>query len=141
LAIDVVEREAPVIELARTWYDLDKIPGLTTHVADGADFVQNAPSSSWDIVVIDAFDAADSTEALRSARSFSAVHRSLRAGGALAVNVIGTLDGSGPVRDVTTRLSQLFHRVRILPVMAADERYLPSDPRNVVLIASKRPPG
>jgi len=141
LAIDVVEREAPVIELARTWYDLDKIPGLTTHVADGADFVRTAPSSSWDIIVIDAFDATDSTDALKSTSFFSAVNRSLRSGGALAVNAIGTLDGSGPVRDVAARLSQLFHRVRILPVMAAGEKYLRSDRRNVVLIASKRPPG
>lgn len=137
LAIDVVEREAGVIELARAWYALDAIPGLSVHVADGAEFAERAPASSWDIVVIDAFDASDSTRALRQPRFFSAVHRVLRSGGALAVNVIGTLDGHGPVREVAELLSRRFHRVRVVPVMVADERYLPSALRNVVLVASK----
>ncbi len=134
----MVEREARVIELARTWYDLDEIPGLSVHIADGATFVEGAASASWDIVVIDAFDANESTEALLNPRFFSAVRRSLRGGGALVVNVIGTLDGQGPVHDVAAQLGRLFHRVRIVPVMAADEKYLPGDLRNVVLIASKR---
>lgn len=140
LAIDVVEREARVIELARVWYDLDKIPGLTVHIADGADFVERAGASSWDIVVIDAFDATASTEALTRPRFFTAVRRLLQCGGALAVNVIGTLDGHGPVRDVAEQLMRLFERVRIVPVMTADEAWLPSALRNVVLIASKRQP-
>ncbi|MBX2813343.1 MAG: hypothetical protein KTR25_16125, partial [Myxococcales bacterium] len=52
-------------------------------------------ASSWDIVVIDAFDPTDSTEELWTPRFFSAVRRSLRRGGALAVNIIGTLDAHG----------------------------------------------
>jgi spermidine synthase len=137
LAMDLVEREARVIDLARAWYDLDKIPGLTIHIADGAGFAERAAPSSWDIAVIDAFDASDSTEALRRPLFFSALHRLLRCGGALAVNVIGTLDGHGPVRDIAGYLSRSFQRVRVVPVMEANEEYSPSALRNVVLIASK----
>jgi len=137
LAMDVVEREACVIELARAWYDLDGIPGLTIHVADGATFMAAAAKSHWDVVVIDAFDARDSTEPLRQPQFLSTVRGVLRPGGALAVNVIGTLDGQGPVRDVAECLASLFQRVRVVPVMQAGEEYAPSSLRNVVLVGSK----
>lgn len=35
VALDLVEREAQVVELARAWYGLDAIPGLTVHIAEG----------------------------------------------------------------------------------------------------------
>lgn len=50
IRIDVVEREAAVVELARRWFDLDAIPALTAHVAEGAEFVSRAPTASWDIM-------------------------------------------------------------------------------------------
>jgi hypothetical protein len=137
LAIDLVEREARVIELARTWYGLDDIPGLAVHVADGASFVQHAARAGWDVAVVDAFDASGASDALLRPAFFAALHRSLRPGGALAMNVIGTLDGHGPVRDVSACLVRSFCRVRVVPVMLADEDYAPSALRNVVLIASK----
>jgi spermidine synthase len=137
LAMDLVEREPRVIELARAWYDLDRIPGLTVHLGDGATFMAAAAKSRWDVVVIDAFDARDSTEPLRQPQFLSTLRGVLTHGGALAMNVIGTLDGRGPVRDVAECLASLFHRVRIVPVMQAGEEYAPSSLRNVVLVASK----
>ncbi|HTV19084.1 MAG TPA: fused MFS/spermidine synthase, partial [Polyangiaceae bacterium] len=140
IALDLVEREARVVELARAWYGLDDIPHLDVHIADGACFVEHARPSSWDIVVIDAFDASaagDAGDGLCRAPFFRAVQRALRPGGALAVNVIGTLDGHGVVRDVSAWLSRWFRRVRVVPVMEADEAYSPSALRNVVLVASK----
>lgn len=140
LAIDLVEREARVVELARAWYGLGDIPGLTVHVADGASFAEHAAASSWDVAVIDAFDASNTSDApqpLLRAPFFAALQRLLRPGGALAVNVIGTLDGHGPVRDVGACLMRWFRRVRVVPVMRADEDFAPSALRNVVLIASK----
>lgn len=140
LAIDLVEREAQVVELARAWYGLGDIPGLTVHIADGASFVQHAAASRWDVAVIDAFDASgagDVPQTLLRAPFFAALQRVLRPGGALAVNVIGTLDGYGPVHDAGACLNRLFRRVRVVPVMQADEDYAPSALRNVVLIASK----
>lgn len=144
LAIDLVEREPKVIELARAWFGLDAIPGVSVHIADGARFVRHAAPASWDVAVIDAIDAAapsdmgEASGALQSAPFFASLHRALAPGGTLAVNVIGTLDGHGPVRDVTARLARAFERVRVVPVMEADERYSPSALRNVVLIASRR---
>jgi len=129
LAIDLVEREARVVELARAWFGLGEIPGLEVHVADGGCFVHESSAGRWDVAVIDAFDALDASDAshgLLRAPFFAALQRALRPGGALAVNVIGTLDGHGPVRDVSACLERLFRRVRVVPVMRADEAYAPS---------------
>lgn len=137
LAIDLVEIEPRVVDLARAWYGLDQIPGVTVHLADGAAFVQEAPPSTWDVAVIDAFDGSDATAPLRRGPFLAALRRALRPGGALALNVIGTLDGSGLVRETITELHRRFHQVRVVPVMDAEEDYSPSALRNVVLIASK----
>lgn len=97
---------------------------------------QSAPAS-FDIAIIDAFDASDATDALHRPPFFEGLHRLLRPGGAVGVNLIGTLDGFGPVRDVAACLTRSFCRVRVVPVMVSDESYAPSALRNVVLIASK----
>jgi hypothetical protein len=146
IALDLVEREARVVELAREFYDLDRIPGLSVSVAEGAEFLARAPASRWDIIVVDAFEAAEAvdgsqtTAALLQPASFRAAARVLRTGGALAVNLIGTLDGYGPVARVTRQLTRHFARVRVVPVMEANEAYAPITARNVVLVASRRAP-
>ncbi|HEV8548587.1 MAG TPA: hypothetical protein VGQ57_06155, partial [Polyangiaceae bacterium] len=53
--IEVVERDARVVELARTWFELGCVPDLSLHIADGAEFVAQAPPGSWDVAVIDAY--------------------------------------------------------------------------------------
>jgi spermidine synthase len=137
LAIDLVEREARVVELARRWFDLDQIPGVSVHIAEGERFIERAAPSSWDIAVIDAFDGADAAES--ACRPFlRALERALVPGGALAINLIGTLERQGLVQRTARELSKSFQRVRVVPVMEATEEYAPSSLRNVVLVASKR---
>jgi spermidine synthase len=137
LLLDLVEREPQVIALARTWYDLDTIPGLSVHIADAADFVEQTAAAAWDIVVIDAFDVSDGSDRLQQQPFISAVRRLLAPGGAVALNVIGTLGGPGPVQDVARILSSGFERLRIVPVLASNERYCADALRNVVLVASR----
>lgn len=52
------------------------------------------------------------------------------------MNVIETLDGCGPVHEASAESSQMITRIRVVPVMEAEENYSPSTLRNVVLIAS-----
>ncbi|MEO8183632.1 MAG: fused MFS/spermidine synthase [Deltaproteobacteria bacterium] len=138
IAIDVVEREPTVIELARQWYELDAIPQLSVHVADGVEFVQRAPADTWDVVVVDAFDSSERVSAWADPSWFGALRRALCSGGAVAINVIGTLDGTGAVPDVVRAAQGSFEQLRVLPVMVADEEYRPSALRNVVIVASRR---
>jgi spermidine synthase len=138
IAIDLVEREPAVIELARQWYDLGAIPGLCVHVADGVEFVQRAPADSWDVVIVDAFDSSERTSAWADPRWFAALRRVLCSGGAVAINVIGTLDGVGPVPGIVRAAQSGFEQLRVVPVMLGDEEYRPSALRNVVIVASRR---
>lgn len=136
LQLTLVEHMAEVIELARQWYALDAIPDLKVVVDDGSRHVQQAPAGSWDIVVVDAFDATLGSSCWAQPTFVTALQRALASGGAVAINVIGTLGGSGPVREIVQALSARFAQVRIVPVLSTDEAYAAETLRNVVVIAS-----
>ncbi len=138
MALDLVEREAAVIELARRWYELDAIPRLSVHAAEGCAFLEGAPASRWDVVVIDAFDSSQSTQVWSAPGLVASLRRALCPGGAVAINVIGTLDGNGPVQELVDALSPSFEALRVVPVLHAAERYAPGALRNVVIVASRR---
>lgn len=138
ISIDLVEHEPAVLSLARAWFDFEDIPGVTVHIADGSAFIANAAPSSWDIIVIDAYDAASCTSDFSRIEFFSALQRALRPGGAVACNVIGTLNGRGPVSEFVSAARSVFQAVRILPVFELDEDYAPNALRNVVLVATNR---
>ncbi len=133
IAMDVVESEPAVIELARSHYDLAAIPGLTVHVTDGVAFIAQARPSTWDIVVVDAFDVAQVT-AFTTASSFGALRRALRPGGAMAFNLIGSLDGAGPLAAVVRAAERHLNAVRIVPVMGTNEAYEPHACRNIIVV-------
>jgi spermidine synthase len=137
IAIEVVERDARVIELARTWFDLGRVPELTVHVADGAEFVAQARPGSWDVAVIDAFDARRLVQEVTESSFFHALERGLRPGGALAFNMIGSLAGNDAVARVARAIGAVFEDVRLLPVVSLDETYAPETLRNVVIVALK----
>ena len=134
-ALELVECDARVIELARTWFDLGRVPDLGVHVADGVEFVEHARPASWDIVVIDAFDAQRVAQDLTEPPFFRALRRALRPGGAFAFNVIGALDGNDAVGKVVRNARAAFEDVRLVPVLAVDESYAPETPRNIVVVA------
>ncbi len=81
IGIEVVERDVRVIELARTWFGLGRVPEVTVHIADGAEFVAQARPGSWDVAVIDAFDARRLVQEVTQPSFFHALERGLRPGG------------------------------------------------------------
>jgi spermidine synthase len=136
---DVVEKESGVVELAREFFALDAIPGVTVHVADGADFVANAAPESWDMIIVDAYDAVELGAQFSTRRFFAALRSALRPGGAIALNVIGALSG-GAVEAVAQAASREFAELRLVPVMEPGERFAAEALRNVVIVA-RRPEG
>jgi SAM-dependent methyltransferase len=138
MELTVVESEPAVVELARTWFALDAIANLSIRVNDGVSFINRADANHWDVVLIDAYDEMTASERECSSVAISQVHRVLRSGGVLAVNVIGTLAGDGPVRRVIEATRNTFEQVRIVPVMECDEAFSPHALRNVVVLARKR---
>jgi spermidine synthase len=135
IQIDVVEREPAVVELARRWYALDTIPGLSVHVADGAELVARSRAAAWDIVVVDAYDAKTLAEGFARHSFFAGLRRVLRPGGAMAFNVIGSLQGDEAFRDVAEVVRRQLQDVRIVPVVSAAERFDATARRNIVVVA------
>lgn len=136
LALDLVERDPAVLELARRWFALDALAALSVHVADGADFVVRARPATWDVALVDAYGAAEFDGPFATRSFFAALRRALTPDGAAAFNVIGALSGPGPVQAIVRLARAEFADVRMLPVLALSEEYAPSTRRNVVVVAS-----
>ena len=137
MSFDLVEHEPAVIELARSWFGLGTIPNLTVHIGDGAEYISCATPSSWDIVVVDAYDTTNFAAKFSQRPFLTALRRGLRPGGSVACNIIGTLSGRGPVSDFVSAVRPIFERVRILPVVDLDESFSGDALRNVVVIATR----
>jgi hypothetical protein len=137
IALDLVESEPAVIELARDWYALDAIPNLTVHVDDGVAFVETAPPASWDVAVIDAYDAETCSARFARRAFFSSLRAALRPGGTMAFNVIGALSGDGALGAIVRAARAELDDVRLLPVIGANERFTADALRNVVVIATR----
>jgi hypothetical protein len=136
IAIDVAELDAGVIALARTWYALDAIPGVTAHHADGVAFVTRAPPRTWDVVVVDAYAGDRLPPAFAKRPFFAAVREALTEGGAMAINVVGPLAGSGQPSAVARAMGAELDDVRLVPVLDEGEAYSPHAARNVVILGS-----
>jgi spermidine synthase len=137
LAIDLVEREPAVVDLARQWFGLDAVVRLKVHIADGVEFVRHAAEDSWDVIVIDAYDAASFASDFADPDFLDCLRAALRRGGALACNVIGTLAGDGPVRSFVAAARGVFESVRMHPVLDLDETFSGDALRNVVVVATR----
>ena len=134
--LDVVEPDERVIALARRWFGLDAVPNLTVTVDDGAGFLRRAPDETWDAILVDAYDGSELAASLASRTFLADVRRTLRPGGGLAFNVIGSLAG----REV----QQLEHAARaerldarLVPVLDPGEAYSPTSVRNIVLLGRR----
>ena len=138
---DIVEHEPGVVSLAREFFELDAIPNVTVHIADGAEFIARAAPATWDIVLIDAYDAVELAPAFSERRFFMDLRRALRPGGTMALNVIGTLEADSEVERIARAAAREFADVRLVPVTQLGENYAPDTPRNVVIVASKARPG
>lgn len=137
IVIDVVERDPRVLSLAERWYDLAAIPGLTTHLADGAELVRSWRGPPWDVMIVDAYGAGF-VEDFGRRSFFAAARRCLTPGGALALNLIGTLDGSGEIPDIVSAARPELGEPRLVPVHDGTAQFCPSALRNVVVIWTKQ---
>jgi spermidine synthase len=138
IRLDVVDSDPVVVDLARTFYRVDEIPNLALHVADGASFVARARPASWDVAVVDAYDGDALGDGIATPGFFDALRAALRAGGAIAFNLVGSLDGA-QLRTVVRAAGRSFDDLRVVPVMTAAESYRPGATRNIVLVGLRRP--
>jgi SAM-dependent methyltransferase len=135
--IDLVESDAQVIDLASRWFDLHRVPNLSIVIDDGAAFAERALSSTWDAVIVDAYDGPVMSTAFASRAFFANVRRVVRPGGGLALNLIGSLGGGGALQAIEQVARAELGDVRLVPVLDPGEAYSPMALRNVVLLGRR----
>ena len=137
-SVDVVEIDPQVIELARTWFFLDRLtPGqmgrLNVICDDCLSFLRKAAEQGrrYDLVFNDLFAAERPTAELMVEEGVRLVHNVLSDEGIYVVNVVSALAGkkARPLHKVKGALGSVFSQVEVVP-LGADDPHMPDN--NVV---------
>lgn len=110
--IDVAEVDARVIEVAREFFP-SVVPGLndprvTFRIMDGAAFVQNAESDSYDAVIVDSSDPVGPAAELFTQSFYQQLARVVRPGGVVCAQGECMWIHLGLIRDVAKFCRQCF---------------------------------
>jgi spermidine synthase len=111
--VDVVEINPAVVPVAERFFNLDR-KRINLTFDDGRHFL-NRCRKQYDVVVLDAFLGDSSPSHLMTREAFQSIHRVLRPGGTLVINMFGHLE---PDQDFFTAsldktLKSVFAGVRI----------------------------
>ena len=116
--VDLVEIDGAVVEASRRFFPaVASALGhekLTLHVADGIRFVQDAPSGSYDVILIDSTDPVGFAEGLFGRPFYRACARLLGADGILVAQTESPFGEAflGHVEEAQGVLGELFPHVR-----------------------------
>lgn len=130
-----VEIDAALAELVRTRLDIPRAPVVRLRVGDARAVTESLHEASRDLVVIDVFSGARTPPHLTTVEFFDAVHRVLRPGGLMVMNLADTRDLHYARRQTSTVAHCFGHLALIAdPAMLKGRRY-----GNIVVAASDRP--
>lgn len=135
-AVDSVEIDPGLHELARKFFNLTDMPALRLHYADGTHYLQRTPER-YDVIIVDAFVDLNMPESLADDRACHLIHQRLKPGGTVAVNIVSSYEGRGsrPLRALANTYADRFVSVQVFP---ASNKYPQWIKQNFLLIASKR---
>lgn len=125
--IDVAEIDPAVVAVAERFFGFVQDAELRAHVGDGRQFIERAAPSSYDIVLLDAFDARAVPRHLTTREFMLVVRRALRPDGVVVANVWGP--------DANASYHSMLATVR----SAFDELYLVYAPNDVNVLAFALP--
>jgi spermidine synthase len=140
--VDAVENAQDMIDLARAYFIKDEKETFKIHCADASVFLDQCVTT-YDLIVIDLFGPFEASPLLGQVRFFEQVAQSLSCGGAIAVNMVGALDGTNGAMLATTQAMHVAFagHVLTLPMLSDEERkaqvLATSSPRNVIAYATK----
>lgn len=146
LAMDVVEIDPAVTEVARRWFYLGEVEALAgerlrlitaegrAYLGEAADRVARGEAEPYDAIVNDTFVGHEPVRALATVEAARAAKAYLAPGGLYLTNVVSAGDGGDLafLRDEVATLSQVFACVSVIP--ATDEAWGGED--NYLVIAS-----
>ena len=132
--IDAVEIDSSVVEIARELFALPDDERLNVFVDDGRAFLERS-DEYYDVIFIDAFADDHVPRALLSVEFLEICRDRLTAGGVVAYNVFGALDGmhSQPFRRMYRTVGAVFAHVWIFSI---GSRSAPEDVGNILMLAT-----
>jgi spermidine synthase len=135
LALDVVEIDEKVVEVAHEYFSVPRDPRIRVFVDDGAGFIRITPEV-YDYVVIDAFDDDFVPRPLLTEEFLRGCHDHLAHDGVVAYNVIGAVYGphSRAFRSLYRTLRNTWRRVWVFPIDLANDAT--DRTRNIIVLAS-----
>ncbi len=130
-AIDVVDIDPEVAEVAKTYFGFREDGSLRVHVADGRKFIETC-GEPYDIIFLDAFGSDNIPRHLATREFLQATARGLKPGGVVVSNVWGP--GSNPLYEsMVCTYRDVFAELCIVDVPGGGNKILVALPRRVKL--------
>ena len=137
LQIDVAEIDPEVVQVAKKYFALVENDNLRVHPQDGRLFLTRT-AQRYDLILLDAYYTDAIPFHLTTREFFATAERKLNQNGIVAVNVIGSVTGSGSkiTRSIAKTLQQIFPQVYVFPTRGDVDLSLDTI-QNVIIIATK----
>ncbi len=138
LAIDVVEIDPGMTDVARRYFFLRDDPRLRMIHEDGRTFLNKKDNALYDVVLLDTFNSHYAIPFhLCTVEAMRAIHRRLADDGVVAMNIIGSLGGEHGrlFRAIRASAARVFPEVRVFTVSSGS----PDAVQNLMLVAAKGP--
>ncbi len=133
LAIDVVEIDGLLIELARQYFDLPDSPRLRTFVGDAMQYLQTT-STKYDMIIVDAFSGYIVPPHLLQQSTIFAYRQHLTKTGVVTINFIAEYKRHRPsiAQEIVAAFSEVFP---CTAVYQSDPDYRHGEDQNLILAA------
>lgn len=113
----VVDADGELVDLVRTEFGIDEIPGLTVRVGDGREYLHTRAAASADLVILDAYERSSCVGGMVTVEATRQVARLLRPHGVAVVNVID-VPGLRFARRVAATMTSVHDTVVLLVLPA-----------------------
>lgn len=112
--IDAVDSSARILNLSRGYFQLPENDQVRIHCADGYHFVQNTSETSYDLILVDAFDDVGMAPSIYSAGFFSECLHRLAERGVVSLNLWSS--DQQKLKEIEGSLAGSFVGTLYLPV-------------------------
>lgn len=138
LALDVVEPDAQMEDIARQYFDYQPGPHTESFVMGGAAYLAQC-KRTYDLIFIDAFVHDKVPDELQTVETAEQLRQVLRPTGLLAMNVIAAAQGrrSGLLEREREALATVFGEIQIFPAEHGISEWIP---QNFILCAGQGSP-
>jgi spermidine synthase len=134
--VDSVEIDPVVVDVARTYFDLPEDPRLVVYVQDARRYVQ-ATDRTYDIIIVDAYNADSLPYHLTTEEFFGEVDGLLKPGGVVAYNIIASPEGSRSrlFRSIHRTAGGVWNHLWTFPIGLGANGNLTAN-RNIIMLAT-----